>query len=116
MCNVSNTDLPPDAGGVPYVSPAVGQLPDTVVHGHTAPAIAQVLLCHLHPAQRADRKGLEGAPHTVGGFSCQFHQRSFSSLSYCQDHNTVLSDIICDISQQGDIATIKSNRAGIQVS
>lgn len=52
------TDLSPDPGRVSDVSPAVGQLSDAVVDGHAAPALTQVLLCHLHPTKRSNWKWL----------------------------------------------------------
>lgn len=59
IVSIHHTDLPPHAGWVPYVPPAVGQLSYAVVDGHTAPSLTQVLLCHLHPAQRSNRKRLK---------------------------------------------------------
>lgn len=55
-----------------------GQLADAVVDGDAAPPGCQLLLAHLHPAQRAHREALRGtarvgavwlppAPHTGGG-------------------------------------------------
>lgn len=63
VCNW-HTDLSPHTSWVPYVPPAVGQLSDTVVDGHAAPPLTQVLLCHLHPAQRSHWKWLKGTQHT----------------------------------------------------
>lgn len=74
-----HTDLPPDTGWVSYVPPAVGQLSDTVVDSHTAPPLTQVLLCHLHPAQRSHRKRLE--EHTRCYVTLEDAQCSFDPVS-----------------------------------
>lgn len=48
-----NSHLPPDPSGVVEVVFVIGELPDAVVDGHAALSGRQVLLRHLHPAQRA---------------------------------------------------------------
>lgn len=62
-CAYCHTDLSPNTSWVSYVPPAVGQLSDAVVDGHTAPPLTQVLFCHLHPAKRSHWKWL-GDTHT----------------------------------------------------
>lgn len=54
------THLSPDADRVPDVVFAVGKLPDAIVDCNTALPGGQVLLCHLHPAQRTHSETLEG--------------------------------------------------------
>lgn len=54
---VGGTHPPPCAGRVVLVQ---GQLADAVVDSNAAPARCQLLLAHLHPAQRAHGEALRG--------------------------------------------------------
>lgn len=89
MSDARRTDLSPHTGGVSYVPPAVGQLSDAVVDGHTAPPLTQVLFGHFHPAQRSHWERL------AGGKADSLSNDTGEIHTFCSVDLKITSDMYC---------------------